>query len=405
MKAERHVIFTDKVMSPDNHPALKSGGAALRPFYSQAIRTPRLLFVGGIVATEGQSSSIPDPTMEGQTRQVIENMREILGEAGLTLRDVVRVVVFIRDRAEFQKMNRAYVEYFSEAPPTRTCSTVADMYAGARVAMSAIASYEPVTPISTHFVGAPNEHPALTELPANERKSFFSQALRTPSFLFLNGVVGTEVGTNVITEKTTEGQTTKALENLDRTLRAGDLRANDVVTILTLLQNQEDSTRMHGICSEYFSDYLPPRCCVTEGEHFPNSKLEFFGIASYDPKKKVVLEATADQVVEAHAVKTHELIFVTGVVGVDEGASDTTIEVQTARAMERLGSILHAAGASLADVVSTTIFLRTRDDFEAMSQVYSSYFPSDPPALSCAAMFDLRDGAKVEIFAVASCTA
>lgn len=53
-------------------------------------------------------------------RQVLENVRSIIDAAGLTLSDVVRVTVFLRNTSDFQKMNEVYKRFFSENPPART---------------------------------------------------------------------------------------------------------------------------------------------------------------------------------------------------------------------------------------------------------------------------------------------
>lgn len=58
--------------------------------------------------------------IESQTRQVLENVKAIVEAGGLTLSDIVRVTVFLRNAADFQKMNEVYKKYFSESSPART---------------------------------------------------------------------------------------------------------------------------------------------------------------------------------------------------------------------------------------------------------------------------------------------
>jgi 2-iminobutanoate/2-iminopropanoate deaminase len=58
----------------------------------------------------------------------------------------------------------------------------------------------------------------------------------------------------------------------------------------------------------------------------------------------------------------------------------TTIEEQTAQVFENIKAILEAAGASMADVVRTTVYLSNMQDFQAMNAVYRRYFPEPCPA-------------------------
>jgi len=74
---------------------------------------------------------------------------------------------------------------------------------------------------------------------------------------------------------------------------------------------------------------------------------------------------------------------------------------QTARIIDNLAAILSAAGASLTDVVKTTVFLHNIADFSAMNAVYAQRFGDAPPARSTIGGLDLPGGASVEIEAVA----
>lgn len=74
---------------------------------------------------------------------------------------------------------------------------------------------------------------------------------------------------------------------------------------------------------------------------------------------------------------------------------------QTKQVLENVKAILSASGASLEQVVKTTVFLNSMDDFTLMNETYARYFPKDPPARSTVEVARLPKGAKVEIEAVA----
>ncbi|MGZ0084108.1 RidA family protein [Caldibacillus thermoamylovorans] len=77
------------------------------------------------------------------------------------------------------------------------------------------------------------------------------------------------------------------------------------------------------------------------------------------------------------------------------------IQAQTHQVFQNLKAVLEAAGASLDTVVKTTVFLKSMDDFAAMNEVYSQYFPNHKPARSCVEVARLPKDALVEIEVVA----
>ena len=81
--------------------------------------------------------------------------------------------------------------------------------------------------------------------------------------------------------------------------------------------------------------------------------------------------------------------------------SEGAVAQQTERAIENLKAVLEAAGAGLDDVVKTTVFLATMDDFQGMNEVYAKFFSSDPPARSTVAVKTLPKNALFEIEAIA----
>ncbi len=84
------------------------------------------------------------------------------------------------------------------------------------------------------------------------------------------------------------------------------------------------------------------------------------------------------------AIKAGDYIFVSGQVGhVDsQGEKLAGVEAQTRQVLDNMGRVLAAAGASMDDVVKTTVFLVRAEDFSKMNEVYKSYFTRDLPARS-----------------------
>jgi reactive intermediate/imine deaminase len=85
--------------------------------FSAAVRTGDLLFVSGQV---GVRDGKPGEGIEQQTRNTLDNMRDVLSLASCTLDDVVKVTVFITDMSLWPKMNEIYREYFTKDLPARS---------------------------------------------------------------------------------------------------------------------------------------------------------------------------------------------------------------------------------------------------------------------------------------------
>ncbi len=98
------------------------------------------------------------------------------------------------------------------------------------------------------------------------------------------------------------------------------------------------------------------------------------------------------------------LVFTAGQIPLDPGTMQMVegdVAAQTERVLQNLSAVLEAAGASLASVVKTTVFLADMGDFAAMNEVYGRWFGDHAPARSTVAAAGLPRNARVEIEAVA----
>ena len=82
------------------------------------------------------------------------------------------------------------------------------------------------------------------------------------------------------------------------------------------------------------------------------------------------------------AVRTGNLLFVSGQVGIRGGRTGEGIEEQTQFALENIRDVLEGAGSSLDRVVKVTVFITDMSQWPKMNEVYREYFPVDPPARS-----------------------
>ena len=107
---------------------------------SKAMRAGDFVFVTGQVPFQ-DGGPMTTGTIEDQTCVAIEQIKEILGEAGCTLADVVKAMVWLRERADFPGFNQVYGEYFPDDPPARS-AVVSELLVDVRVEIEVVA-YQP----------------------------------------------------------------------------------------------------------------------------------------------------------------------------------------------------------------------------------------------------------------------
>lgn len=108
--------------------------------YSQAVMVDDLLFVSGQLPIDPVTNELVEDDIIIQTRRSFENIKTILNEAGMTLDNVVKTNVFLKDIKEFGAMNEVYATYFNEGNyPARIALEVAAIPKGARVEIEVIA--------------------------------------------------------------------------------------------------------------------------------------------------------------------------------------------------------------------------------------------------------------------------
>ncbi len=88
--------------------------------FSQAVRAGSFVFVSGQVALDPATMKVIDGDITAQTEQTLKNVTAILAAAGLTLANVVRSGVYLRNMNDFAAMNAVYARHFPSEPPART---------------------------------------------------------------------------------------------------------------------------------------------------------------------------------------------------------------------------------------------------------------------------------------------
>jgi 2-iminobutanoate/2-iminopropanoate deaminase len=107
--------------------------------YSHAVVAGGFVFLSGQVGLDPGTMKLRGTSVREQAGQALENIASILGEMGLTLRDVVKTTVFLRDMADFDGMNEVYAQRFSDHKPARTTVAIRALPVDALIEIECVA--------------------------------------------------------------------------------------------------------------------------------------------------------------------------------------------------------------------------------------------------------------------------
>ncbi len=116
----------------------KRAPKALGP-YSQAVVQGDFCFVSMELGINPQTKQLENATIESETKQAVENVKNILKEADFSLDDVVKVTLYVTDISLFGRINEEYAKFFKKEPPARALVVQSAMPLDAKVAVDAIA--------------------------------------------------------------------------------------------------------------------------------------------------------------------------------------------------------------------------------------------------------------------------
>ena len=107
--------------------------------YSQAILINNTLYCSGQIGINPETNSLIKDNINNETRTVIKNLLAILKEADMTLENVVKTTIFLRNMRDYDIINSVYNEYFKKTPPARETVEVSKLPKDMNVEISIIA--------------------------------------------------------------------------------------------------------------------------------------------------------------------------------------------------------------------------------------------------------------------------
>ena len=127
-------MATKSVIKPAKSPT------AVGP-YNHAVRVGDLVFCAGQIPIDPKDGNLVPGDIKAQTERVLENVKAILDDQGLTFANVVKSTVFMTNLSDFGAMNEIYARYFTGDCPARSTVQVAALPKGAQVEIEVIAHY------------------------------------------------------------------------------------------------------------------------------------------------------------------------------------------------------------------------------------------------------------------------
>jgi reactive intermediate/imine deaminase len=209
--------------------------------YSYAIRSGDLLFLSGLVSRNGRDNSLVPGDAAAQTRTVLENARELLKTAGMSLANVVSARVYLTDAGDFNAMNEVYRQFFPQSPPARATVKCGLAGSGAVVEITLVASTSRREMIGTPPGGLP-----------------LSPAIRAGQRLFVSGMLGNTPQT----AGDAGAQTKETLARIGKTLGDAGSSPADVVDALVYLTDPAAFGAMNEQYRAFFGSGFPARATV-----------------------------------------------------------------------------------------------------------------------------------------------
>jgi aminoacrylate peracid reductase len=211
------------------HPS--SWAASPNP-YSYGIRSGDTLFLSGLISRNGRDNTVVAGDVAAQSRVVLENARELLDAAGLSLAHVVSARVFLPDLADFDAMNRVYREFFPSSPPARATVGAALTGPAYKVEMTYVASAGARRPIAGD---APNPN--------------LSAAIVADDTVYVSGLLA---HADVVAGGDASAQTRDVLRRLDGLLRAAGTSPAAVGDLLVYVTDEDAGKAAVEVCRSQF---------------------------------------------------------------------------------------------------------------------------------------------------------
>ena len=110
--------------------------------YSQGIKSGNLVFTSGQIPLHPASGKLINNDFKSEITQVLINLNAVLNGGGSSLKNAIKLTVYLTDLSNFSQVNEVFKEYFPENPPARSAVQVSALPMNARIEIEAVGSVE-----------------------------------------------------------------------------------------------------------------------------------------------------------------------------------------------------------------------------------------------------------------------
>lgn len=394
--------------------------------YSHGVRVGDLIFLHGAVGFDASGNlpgSIPGRAdMQGQSHQTIDNMATALELLGGSLENVVKVRAFLPnhcrpshgDQPSFDEtFDAIYRQRFQTPYPARAALQHSLFLEDLLVEIEAMA-----------IVNQPRQLITSDRLPPLQRP-YAQGGIRVGDWLFLKGFTSQNERNDLVGRGDMRAQTEQVFTNMAIVLDEVGGSLADLVQTQVTLTDYHSYAEYNEVYNRHVCEPFPTRTTFQGGLGREGLLIEIESIAALGGERLTIDSTTpqpgrsilqrrgdviytdalsAGSAAYANGVRVGDLMFIAGQVGVDAqrqlvGPGD--IRAQTRQVIETIQTSLRLAGLGLDDVVKTTVMLADWRDYAGYNEVYQTYFSAPYPARSTIGGGLVRQGALIEIDAVA----
>jgi 2-iminobutanoate/2-iminopropanoate deaminase len=349
---------------------IPSGGKPANSTRSAAIDA------GDYVYISGQSGQRPDGStpakFDEQASQALESIRTIVEAAGLSLKHIVYLQVYLEDVNNYESLNKVFAKYFPDTPPARAVLGVF------RVSPSSLV---------INAVAVRNLKGRVAVIPSNYKSTEpFSPGILTHDRLFVSAMQGRDPLTNSVPDDPAM-QTELALDGVKSVVESAGLKLENMVFVNPYLTQKIPMRVMNEHYARRFEFGNTPARATIEVTSLPNKvQIEYTGVAVRDLSlrhsirpKNMPPSPTASPCVFAGDTLycSAKSGFIPGAHG---GVYGNSTPLQLRQTMRNQLDNLEEASMDFGQVISATVYLNDISDLEAFNKVYLEYFKAPLPA-------------------------
>lgn len=350
-------------------PIIPPGAQVVGP-YTPGLQVGNLVYVSGQGA--GDSKGEFAPTVAGQLRQSLNNVKSVVEAVGLTMEHVVYAQLYASDAAAYDALPSVWGEFFKEGGPALSRLGVTALPVQTPLEINAVA----VTDLTMKRVIRLAATGDIKEPP---------DAVIAGDRLFFSSCFGLDSEGKIPADSAL--QTQLALAHMEAVLKAAGIGPAHVVFVNPYLTDALDARQMNREYARHFKFGDTPARATIHVTHLPHGAgVAFTGVAAMDlaSRRSVRPKNMQPSPTASPCVFVAETLYCSAksgfIPGPNLGVYAESVENQVRQTMRNLLDGLEEADMSFADVVAANVYLDDMKDFARMNRIYASYLKTPFPA-------------------------